>query len=293
MSTCLLGIGSNLGDREGMLREAVGRLDADENVRVMRVSARMKTDPIGGPPGQSVFLNGAVLLETRLNPQQLLSLAQRIESQLGRQRGAPWDARPIDLDLLLCDDWVLSTPELTLPHRWLPVRRFALEPSCEIAPEMKHPVLGWSVARMVAHLDQTPPQFIVVGADAETQAGVEAALSAALEKPKGERPHTPARTSTVPADRPQIEWVARAGCQELLARRLSMGRSDARLPRAFFLVNPSPDVLPLPREPAEQLVAANRSPFVVVNSLVMGDRIREIVGGVLATLSSSALPQSR
>jgi deoxyadenosine/deoxycytidine kinase len=84
-----------------------------------------------------------------------------VEHELGRRRGQRWDSRTIDLDLLLYGDLVLSTPTLELPHPRMAWRRFVLEPAAEIAGEMRHPVVGWTVARLLEHLN-TARQYIAI-----------------------------------------------------------------------------------------------------------------------------------
>ncbi len=89
---------------------------------------------------------------------------QQIECDLGRHRAERWGPRPIDLDLLLYDELALSTPELVLPHPRMAWRRFVLEPAAEVGDSMLHPTIGWSVARLLAHLNQSPPYVAVTGA---------------------------------------------------------------------------------------------------------------------------------
>ncbi len=164
MAVCLLGLGSNLGDCAHLLTAAVQRLSDDPRTVVQRVSRWHPTTAIGGPPNQPDFLNGAVLIDTHLAVDALLQHVQSVEHQLGRRRIQRWDARPIDIDLLLYEDLVCDTPELQLPHPWMAVRRFVLEPAAEIAAHMLHPLLGWTVGQMATHLDQTPPRFALNGA---------------------------------------------------------------------------------------------------------------------------------
>jgi len=143
-------LGSNLGDRRAALALAVAQLRASAGIEVLAVSPVYETDPVGGPP-QGAYLNAAVALRTALAPRALLERLLAIEAQAGRERGAIRDApRQLDLDLLCYGDLVLDEPGLTLPHPRLHERAFALAPLADLAPELVHPVLGESVARLAA-----------------------------------------------------------------------------------------------------------------------------------------------
>jgi 2-amino-4-hydroxy-6-hydroxymethyldihydropteridine diphosphokinase len=146
-----VGLGSNEGDREGYLvaaLEAFSRIDA---VAVLRCSSLFDSAPVGPP--QPRYLNAVVELECGLPPLRLLTILQRIEQDLGRRReGVRWGPRPIDLDILLWDGEVVAEPNLQVPHLELHKRRFALEPLVELAPDMKHPVLGVTVRELLTRL---------------------------------------------------------------------------------------------------------------------------------------------
>ena len=136
MGCCLLALGSNLGNREELLQTAVRRLNSHQELEIIGSSQWHQTQPIGGPANQPLFLNGVVLVETRLTPFQLLEWTQQIEVELGRLSSQRWAARRLDIDLLLYDELVIDTPELVLPHPRMAYRRFVLEPAAEVAPEM-------------------------------------------------------------------------------------------------------------------------------------------------------------
>jgi 2-amino-4-hydroxy-6-hydroxymethyldihydropteridine diphosphokinase len=149
-----IALGSNLDseggrDRRGNLLEAVERVKRLGEVVV--VSSFYDTAPVGYVE-QPRFLNGALLLETDLEPMELLQELLAIEQSMGRVRGVDKGPRVIDLDLLLYGQAVLETAELTLPHPEMAERRFVLEPLAEIAPWLVHPVLGMTVGEMLAKL---------------------------------------------------------------------------------------------------------------------------------------------
>lgn len=151
-----IALGSNLdshwGDPAANLREAVRRIRELGQMRA--VSSFYRTAPVGYTE-QPEFTNAAVLVETEFEPVELMRALLAIERAMGRDRsvGVPAKGpRIIDMDLLLVDDVVLNTPELTLPHPAMSERRFVLEPLHEIAPEMRDPVSGRTVAEMLASL---------------------------------------------------------------------------------------------------------------------------------------------
>ena len=163
MANCLLGLGSNLGNRQQQLNQATQQLAEHVAIDLLAVSRFHSTPPAGGPSGQDPFLNAAVLLQTSLSPLELLSATQTIEGLLGREREVHWGPRSIDVDLLIYDDVVCCTEHLTLPHPWMVARRFVVDPAAEIAPTMVHPVLGWTLKRLEQHLREAPDRLAVEG----------------------------------------------------------------------------------------------------------------------------------
>ena len=161
MAKCLIGLGSNLGDRAENLFRSLNLLRANEQITVERVSSFRGTQPAGGPAGQGEFLNAAAVLETSLAPLALLHALQEVENGLGRVRSVHWGERTVDLDLLLYDDLELKSPELELPHPRLCFRRFVLEPAAEIAGEMVYPINGWTIAELLENINR-PERLIAV-----------------------------------------------------------------------------------------------------------------------------------
>jgi len=143
-SIAYLGLGGNLGDRAATLRTAIFRLARVPGVVFSQerdAASLYESAPEGGPPDQGDYLNTVVRVRTALSPPSLLEATTIIERLLGRTRGVRNAPRTIDVDLLLFDDRVLSERELTVPHPRLAERRFVLDPLCELAPDLAHPLL--------------------------------------------------------------------------------------------------------------------------------------------------------
>jgi 2-amino-4-hydroxy-6-hydroxymethyldihydropteridine diphosphokinase len=135
-----VGLGSNLGDREATLREALRRLDAVDGIAVVAVSSFRETDPVG-KVDQPRFVNAAAGLETSLTPRELLDRLLEAERALGRDRAKEerWGPRTLDLDLLLYGDVTIDEPGLEVPHPRLAERAFVLEPLLELDPDLRLP----------------------------------------------------------------------------------------------------------------------------------------------------------
>ena len=131
MTRALLGLGSNLGDRERYLRDAVASLGS-----VVAVSSTYETEPVGGPDGQGPYLNLVVELDTDLTPRQLLGVCHRLESAAGRVREERWGPRTLDVDILWMDGVTVAEPDLEIPHPRMRQRAFVMAPLAEIAPDV-------------------------------------------------------------------------------------------------------------------------------------------------------------
>ena len=131
-----LGLGSNLGDREQYLRDAIAAVPDRVDV-----SSVWETDPVGGPSGQEAFLNMVVALETSLTPRDLLEVCRRLEEAAGRVRTEHWGPRTLDADVLLVGDLVVDEPDLVVPHPLWRERAFVVEPLREVADSALLPTL--------------------------------------------------------------------------------------------------------------------------------------------------------
>ncbi len=146
--TAFIGLGSNVGDRRALIEGAAERLRKAPLVLDVRLSSLYETHPVGGPPGQGMYLNAAARVETGLQARGLLSLLMATEHELGRQRHEHWGPRTIDLDLLLFDDEVIETSDLVVPHPRMHERWFVLAPLAELASEVVHPVMRVTVGEL-------------------------------------------------------------------------------------------------------------------------------------------------
>ena len=155
MKTVYLSLGSNVGDREANLREALERLEAPD-LHVKRVSPIYETEPVEYTD-QRWFLNLAAEAETDLFPMQLLARIGKIERALGRVRTVPKGPRTIDIDILLYGRAVVGSKTLEIPHPRMAERRFVLAPLADLAPDLRHPVTHQSVRQM---LDAAPQQAV-------------------------------------------------------------------------------------------------------------------------------------
>lgn len=183
MSTALIGIGANLGDRRENVRRALALLADTPGIEVVASSRLYGSQPVGGPHGQGNYVNAAAVLQTSLAPHALLDVLQKVEAQLGRTRMQRWAPRTMDLDLLLFDHETIEDDDLTLPHPRMSFRRFVLQPAAEIAPEMVHPVTASRIDELLARLEQGPHYAAIGGVNRKLQTRLAQRIGDALDCP--------------------------------------------------------------------------------------------------------------
>lgn len=151
---CHIGVGSNLGDRDALVRGAVEGLRRTPGVEVVACSGVIETEPVGPVP-QPMYLNAVVKVRTTLSPGALLGVLQALEHAAGRRRAQEprWGPRTLDLDLLLFGGRIIREPGLEVPHPRLHERRFVLGPLAQIDPDALHPVLKQTTRDLLATLD--------------------------------------------------------------------------------------------------------------------------------------------
>lgn len=201
LTHCLISFGSNLGDRDAVVAHAAQLVDRSGIVASvqdcetsatgrsllspktgLRASRLFETPPIGGPGGQSPFLNAVAAFATDASAAEVLDVLQHAEQELGRKRENRWGARSIDLDVVLhgqlCGDApagrrgliggrgpVGSPKSLVVPHPRYTARKFVVVPACDVAADYRDPRFGWTLADLATHLAAAPPSMALTGGD--------------------------------------------------------------------------------------------------------------------------------
>ena len=154
----LIGLGSNMGEREQNLQQALGMLEADSSIRIEKISSIYETAPFG-VRDQDDFLNMVVAVETELSPENLLQKCLGVENAMGRVRSRHWGPRIIDLDLLFYDAVQMQTNNLTLPHPGIGQRAFVLIPMRDVAMDTQ--LQGWrTIDSMLAGVTESGEQEV-------------------------------------------------------------------------------------------------------------------------------------
>lgn len=152
MKTAYIGLGSNLGDRQGYIDQALKALAAVENITLVHVSDIIETAALGDTPQYS-YLNAVAQVETALDAGILHQVLMDVEKKIGRKRTKKWSARTIDLDLLLFDDKIIKTESLTVPHPQMHLRSFVLSGLCQLNADLQHPVMKVSAGELARRLN--------------------------------------------------------------------------------------------------------------------------------------------
>lgn len=143
--------GSNLGDKEKFIDEAIEALSNLPQINIVAISDKIVTEPYGNVE-QDVFLNGVMKIETLLPADELLQILQKVEEHAGRERKIHWGPRTLDLDIIFYDDDIISEDDLVVPHPDMKNRDFVLKPLMQIAPYKLHPVYRKTISDMYAEL---------------------------------------------------------------------------------------------------------------------------------------------
>ena len=151
MSKTAIALGSNLGDSLTTLESSLTVINSIPGVNLVAVSSWYRTQPIGPP--QPDYLNGCAILNVQQTPEELLALLQAVELQFGRVRNEKWGARTLDLDIILYEDLMINTPNLTIPHPRIHERAFVLVPLAQIAADWQEPKTGKAIAQLAGEID--------------------------------------------------------------------------------------------------------------------------------------------
>lgn len=184
MPTILIALGANLGDRGAVLNQAVDQLASDPDFSLEARSELLVTKPVGGPSGQPDYLNSAARFSTSLSPEQVHQKLIDVEQSHGRVRIQRWGARKLDLDLLLYDQQIIKTPQLTIPHPRMSFRRFVMQPAAQVAAEMLHPELDGTIGELWQHLSTAPPVVEIAALPGPAVSQLLAAAEKELSNPK-------------------------------------------------------------------------------------------------------------
>ena len=140
-----------MGDKKAYLDLGVQRIQDTRGCEVTAVSGYLVTEPYG-MVDQDEFLNGVMKIRTLLTPEELLDRLHEVEQEAKRERVVHWGPRTLDLDILLYDDLILDQEELHIPHIEMHKREFVLQPLCEIAPYVRHPVYNRTAQELLETL---------------------------------------------------------------------------------------------------------------------------------------------
>lgn len=167
MGRCLISFGANIGNPIDTIHQAVEllRVRLTRNGTPLKLSRMFRTPPVGGPSGQPPFVNAVAATEVDGSAWDAWHAIREVETLLGRQRQERWEARRIDLDILLFDGQRIWTPQFKVPHPRMCMRRFILEPALDVAAEWIDPVSGLSIAELARSLRASPASLVLVASE--------------------------------------------------------------------------------------------------------------------------------
>ena len=172
MARCLISFGANIGDPWTTIQAAAARLrdhlctepcSDPYNHSAFQLSRFFRTPPVGGPKGQPPFINAVAAIHTPATPWEVWHCIRNVEKEFGRERNLRWEARRIDLDILLHDEVRIWTPHLKIPHPRMCMRRFILLPATDVARDWLDPVSGWTIGQLAENVRHGPSNFVLVG----------------------------------------------------------------------------------------------------------------------------------
>jgi 2-amino-4-hydroxy-6-hydroxymethyldihydropteridine diphosphokinase len=246
MHRCLISFGANLGDPRATVISAADLLQRLLPVGDhLELSPLYQTPPVGGPSGQNAFINAVAAIHTSLPALEVWRVIRQVEQELGRQRQHRWEARKIDLDILLFDDQKIWTPQLKIPHPRMCMRRFILIPALSVAEAWVDPVSGLSIAELAAQLQSGPGSLILVGRNsAERQRVLGAIDSAGVNRVAWGDIVAPGSLQLLDAaQRSQKRWVADCGLdafRQIVAQFADLRELGAKLVVFWEKVNDQP-----------------------------------------------------
>lgn len=150
----LISIGSNLGDRKKNIEEAIRLLNNSGLISEIKSSDLYETEPYGNK-NQPSFLNNVISCKTSLSPKETLELFKNIEINIGRIDRGRWQSREIDLDLLLYDSSIINEEDIKIPHPEMHLRKFVLQPACDIVPDIVHPIFNKTIKELLSECIDT------------------------------------------------------------------------------------------------------------------------------------------